>query len=146
MKTAFFLTVLGLAASAAANPLAGKQKPTPCTQCRETILQLTQLTKTKRARLCRCCDHRVPDWLQVCCQQLLLVNLRREPELQQRLLQLALQLLRHLLLHEVQDLLKWFDVRWINSRRLPNGLQALRSPKEAAVIGFGWARGISGES
>ena len=47
MKTAFFLTVLGLAASAAANPLAGKQKPTPCTQCRESILQLTQLTKTK---------------------------------------------------------------------------------------------------
>ena len=33
MKAAFFLTVLGLAASAAANPLVGKQKPTPCTQC-----------------------------------------------------------------------------------------------------------------
>ena len=82
--------------------------------------------KNKRARLCRCCDYRVPDWLQVCCQQLLLVNLRREPELQQRLLQLALQLLRHLLLHKVQDLLKWFDVRWIISTAVAEWIACFR--------------------
>jgi hypothetical protein len=68
----------------------------------------------------------VPDWLQVRCQQLLLVNLRREPELQQRLLQLALQLLRHLLLHEVQDLLKWLDVRWIKSTTVADWIAGFR--------------------
>jgi hypothetical protein len=126
MKTAFFLTVLGLAASAAANPLTGKQKPTPCTRNVERPYPTHTTNKNKRARLCRCCDYRVPDWLQVRCQQLLLVNLRREPELQQRLLQLALQLLRHLLLHEVQDLLKWLDVRWIKSTTVADWIAGFR--------------------
>lgn len=135
MKTAFFLTVLGLAASAAANPLVGKPKSTPRPQrCKTIRTRLTWYTKNDRACLCWCRSHCVPDCLQVCSQQLLLVNLRREPKLQQRLLQLAPQQLLQVLLQPMQDLLRWFNDGHLQRMELLVGLSVDGGEREDSWI------------